>query len=106
MRAAAWKKPTLTFGPTGCACPLRPQDMALYQAASALYSAFASYGSQRALQRMGRVVNGDKAFWPRCTDSLLYTARPHSPKHRWPWAADRFKLADSAHVAQREHRPL
>lgn len=86
--------------------PLRPQDMAYTRRASALYSAFAGYGSQRALQRMGRVVNGDKVFWPRRTDSLLYTARLTAQSTDGLGRLTDFKLADSAHVAQREHRPF
>lgn len=86
--------------------PLRPADLAHTRRASALYPAFASYGSQKAVQRMGRVVNGDKVFWPRRTDSLLYTAQLSAQTPDGLWRLNDFKLADSERVADRQRRPF
>lgn len=86
--------------------PLRPADLAHTRRASALYPAFASYGSQKAVQRLGRVVNGDKVFWARRTDSLLYTAQLSAQNTDGLWRLIDFKLADSQHISQRDHRPF
>lgn len=86
--------------------PVLPQDLAYTRAASRLYPAFASYGSQKAVLRMGRVINGDKVFWARRTDSLLYTASFSAQNMQGLARLNDFKLADSVHIAQREHRPF
>ncbi|MDO4748656.1 MAG: PIG-L family deacetylase [Eubacteriales bacterium] len=41
---------------------------------SKLYKALSLYSSQRALECADRIINGDKVFWLRRTDSLLYNA--------------------------------
>lgn len=41
---------------------------------SKLYQALSFYSSQSANERAGRIINGDKVFWERRTDSLLYHA--------------------------------
>ena len=41
---------------------------------SRLYRALAAYRSQGAIDCADRIINGDKVFWERRTDSLLYNA--------------------------------
>ena len=41
---------------------------------SRLYRALSAYSSQKAALGAGRIINGDKVFWRRRTDSLLYNA--------------------------------
>lgn len=41
---------------------------------SCLYCALAAYRSQKAIDCADRIINGDKVFWKRRTDSLLYKA--------------------------------
>ncbi len=41
---------------------------------SKLYKALSKYSSQKAVECAGRIINGDKVFWQRRTDSLLYNA--------------------------------
>lgn len=42
---------------------------------SKLYTALNLYASQRATECADRIINGDKVFWLRRTDSLLYDAK-------------------------------
>lgn len=42
---------------------------------SRLYSALSAQSSQKAALSAGKIINGDKVFWRRRTDSLLYNAR-------------------------------
>lgn len=41
---------------------------------SRLYRALSAYSSQKAALSAGKIINGDKVFWQRRTDSLLYNA--------------------------------
>jgi len=41
---------------------------------SKLYQVLSLYASQRAVESAGRIINGDKVFWKRRSDSLLYDA--------------------------------
>ena len=41
---------------------------------SRLYCALGAYQSQKAIDCADRIINGDKVFWKRRTDSLLYNA--------------------------------
>ena len=42
---------------------------------SKLYTALSQYASQHAVESADRIINGDKVFWKRRTDSLLYKAK-------------------------------
>lgn len=41
---------------------------------SKLYTALSQYASQHAVESADRIINGDKVFWKRRTDSILYKA--------------------------------
>lgn len=86
--------------------PVRPQDLAYTCRASALWPAYRAYASQKAILHMDSVVNGDKVFWQRRTDSLLYTASFSSEAKGQTELLNDFKLADSQDVAERSHRPF
>ncbi|MDO4276939.1 MAG: PIG-L family deacetylase [Eubacteriales bacterium] len=86
--------------------PVRPQDLAYTCRASALWPAYRAYGSQKAILHMDSVVNGDKVFWRRRTDSVLYTASFSSGAKGDTSFLNDFKLADSGDVADRGHRPF
>lgn len=42
---------------------------------SKLYTALSLYASQHATESADRIINGDKVFWKRRTDSILYKAK-------------------------------
>lgn len=44
-------------------------------AQNSVYRALSRYVSQQAAKKSGNIINGDKVFWRRRTDSLLYSAK-------------------------------
>lgn len=69
---------------------------------SSVYKALNGYMSQRASQRAGRIINGDKVFWKRRTDSILYSANITLNNSPVPQLTD-FKLIDSGDISEKEN---
>lgn len=65
---------------------------------NSVYRCFNSYGSQFAYIRAEAVLNGDKAFWERRTDSLLYDAEILVDGNATTLLND-FKLKDFADIS-------
>lgn len=64
---------------------------------SKAYAAMGFYASQDAVKMASSVVNGDKVFWQRRTDSLLYTAAVETSSGAADLLRD-FKLYDTKNV--------
>lgn len=65
---------------------------------TSVFDALAQYHSQRAVLQATRILNGDKVFWERRTDSLLYGAAVHAAGLETTLLND-FKLKDFADIA-------
>ena len=65
---------------------------------NSVYHAFNDYGSQFAYIRAEAVLNGDKVFWERRTDSLLYDAEIHIGGEATSLLND-FKLKDFTNIS-------
>lgn len=65
---------------------------------NSVYRSFAAYASQEAYYHSSMVLNGDKVFWERKTDSLLYNAvftADNQPVETW----NDFKWKDSRDIS-------
>lgn len=71
---------------------------------SKLYRALAAYSSQKAVISAGRIINGDKVFWRRRTDSLLYNAQIYVSSGDKSKLTD-FMLLDCADLINRGDMP-
>ncbi|MBQ9252352.1 MAG: PIG-L family deacetylase [Clostridia bacterium] len=69
------------------------------------FKALKFYRSQYATWYASRVINGDKVFWQRRTDSLLYNAAFQASSGDASHLAD-FMLLDSTDINDRSHLPL
>ena len=85
--------------------PVRAADLAYTVRASGLWPAFRAYGSQKAVLHMAKVINSDKVYWQRRTDSVLYTASFTSDNGGNTEVLNDFKLVDSDNVEEKTHRP-
>lgn len=54
--------------------PIDARSVSREMKRSRVYYALAAYHSQKAIECADRIINGDKVFWERRTDSLLYNA--------------------------------
>ena len=68
------------------------------------YKALAFYHSQDARFRAGRIINSDKVFWQRRTDSLLYNSNIMVSSGDGSFLTD-FKILENADVNFRQHYP-
>ncbi len=66
---------------------------------NSVYKSLKSYASQNAAANSGRVLNGDKVFWERRTDSLLYNAKFFSEENEILSLND-FKIKDSNDISE------
>lgn len=55
--------------------PIDINSVSRYLKYSKLYHALSLYASQHAEESADRIINGDKVFWKRRTDSILYKAK-------------------------------
>ena len=55
--------------------PININSVSRYLKYSKLYHALSLYASQHAEESADRIINGDKVFWKRRTDSILYKAK-------------------------------
>lgn len=55
--------------------PININSVSQYLKYSKLYYALSLYASQHAEESADRIINGDKVFWKRRTDSILYKAK-------------------------------
>ena len=55
--------------------PININSVSRYLKYSKLYHALSLYDSQHAEESADRIINGDKVFWKRRTDSILYKAK-------------------------------
>lgn len=85
--------------------PVRSGDLAYTVRASGLWPAFRAYGSQKAILHMTKVINSDKVYWRRRTDSVLYSAAFGSDNGGDTAVLHDFKLVDSVNVEEKKHRP-
>lgn len=74
--------------------PMAGEDLSRDIAKTTLYRQLAAHASQQALYNAGAVLNGDKVFWQRRTDSALYRAQLFANGQPAPKLND-FKLVDS-----------
>lgn len=69
------------------------------------YVAMAEYSSQTATDHANSILNGDKVFWRRRTDSVLYDARITATSGNAS-RLNNFKLVDSADIKRQDELPL
>ena len=69
------------------------------------FKALKFYSSQYATLYACRIINGDKVFWQRRTDSLLYSAAFQATSGDASYLAD-FMLLDSTEINNRSHLPF
>jgi len=72
---------------------------------SSVYEAMAEYSSQTATDHAGRIINSDKVFWKRRTDSVLHDAKISATSGNAEPLID-FKLADSKNIMNENRLPL
>lgn len=72
---------------------------------SELYTPISLYQSQRAGIAAGAIINGDKVFWQRRTDSLLMHAQIHVSSGNGEKLND-FMLLDSDNLSDDTHQPF
>lgn len=68
------------------------------------YKAFAIYRGQSARSHLNKIINGDKVFWQRRTDSLLYTSKVKVSSGDGSYLTD-FRIIDSDDINDRKHSP-
>lgn len=72
---------------------------------SSVYIAMAEYSSQAATDRAAGIINSDKVFWKRRTDSVLYDAKITATSGDASHLID-FKRADSRNIRDESSLPL
>ncbi len=68
------------------------------------YNAFTLYHSQSVRSHVARIINSDKVFWQRRTDSLLYSSEIKVTSGDGSYLTD-FRILDSDDVNDRGHYP-
>lgn len=68
------------------------------------YRLLAKYTTQPALEKAGRIINGDKVFFERYTTSVLYDAKISDKKNIITYLND-FKLLESYDIMKKEDVP-
>ena len=71
---------------------------------SSVFKALSLYETQNADRQAVRVINGDKVFWQRRTDSVLYKAKITVSSGESSHLTD-FKILDNNDVKDQEHYP-
>lgn len=72
---------------------------------SSVYIAMAEYSSQTATDHAARIINSDKVFWKRRTDSVLYDAKITATSGDAAHLIN-FKLTDSRNIRDESRLPL
>ena len=72
--------------------------------ANSSFRAMQYYHSQDAIDNASRIINGDKVFWQRRTDSILYDAKFDATSGDVSYIAD-FRLIDSYDIDDDDHLP-
>lgn len=55
--------------------PLNNDNISWMLSQTSVYTSLSKYASQKASRNASRILNGDKVFWERRTDSLLYNSK-------------------------------
>ncbi|MCK5128572.1 MAG: PIG-L family deacetylase [Clostridiales bacterium] len=77
--------------------PVSEKSLSRTLVSNATYHALTAHQSQYANQRSGRVIKGDKVFWKRDTNSILYTSHIRASSGDISVLND-FKLIDSTNI--------
>lgn len=77
--------------------PMDNENLKFMLSDNAVYKALDSYHSQIAYKNAGRILNGDKVFWLRRTDGLMYFAEVYVGEIRTNLLND-FKLRDFENI--------
>ena len=85
--------------------PVLPGILARSLPGSELYTELSFYESQRATDRAASVINGDKVFWKRATDSLCRTATVSASSGNAEKLTD-FMLLDTDNLWNLKHMPV
>ena len=79
--------------------PMDSSNLNLFLVNTSVFDSLAAYHSQKAVLQASRVLNGDKVFWQRRTDSLLYEAEFFADGLQTTRLND-FKLKDFANIGE------
>lgn len=85
--------------------PVRPDSLSRSFAGSSLYRELEYYASQKTKERAASIINGDRVFWKRATDSLCRNALITASSGD-VWKLNDFKLLDTEHLQDLSYPPF
>ena len=85
--------------------PVQPCSLSRSLAGSSLYRELEYYASQKTTKRAVSIINGDKVFWRRATDSLCRNAVITASSGD-AWRLNDFKLLDTEHLQDLSYPPF
>ena len=84
--------------------PVSTRSLSRSAFTTSVYCELSRYGTQNAVTHTARIVNSDKVFWQRRTDSLLYHSEIETSSGNSSLLND-FKILDSFDVNDLNHNP-
>ena len=84
--------------------PINGNTMSRSILSTKTYKTFIIYRSQSVRSHVNKIINGDKVFWQRRTDSLLYTSKIKVTSGDGSYLTD-FRIIDSEDVNDRKRCP-